>query len=164
MTMDKQDISRLSTDIGTEEFAKNMPEYCGVISDRPTTCAKLDRVLEEESKFDFDVLKQAVEDAYFMKIDQVMRQQKNIVDVEVTNLPHVGDVVIDIRGAEELIKAPLTLTNNEIVHIPFYELMSEVERLDKSQRYLIYCEKGTMSQLHASHLKGMGYTVAVFKP
>ncbi|KZZ76632.1 tRNA 4-thiouridine(8) synthase ThiI [Oleiphilus sp. HI0133] len=164
ITMDKQDIIRLSTDIGTEEFAKNMPEYCGVISDRPTTCAKLDRVLEEESKFDFDVLKQAVEDAYFMKIDQVMRQQKNIVDVEVTNLPHVGDVVIDIRGAEELIKAPLTLTNNEIVHIPFYELMSELERLDKSQRYLIYCEKGTMSQLHASHLKGMGYTVAVFKP
>ena len=164
VTMDKQDIIRLSAKIGTEEFAANMPEYCGVISDRPTTCAKLSRVEEEEGNFDFSVLEKAIEDAKIMKIDNVMQQSKNVVDVEVTTLPQVDDVVIDIRGADELEKRPLTLTNNEIKHIPFYELMSALESFDKEQRYLIYCEKGTMSQLHASHLKGMGFNVAVFKP
>ncbi|KZX83214.1 tRNA 4-thiouridine(8) synthase ThiI [Oleiphilus sp. HI0009] len=163
ITMDKLDIIRLSAKIGTEEFAKNMPEYCGVISDKPTTCAKLAKVEEEEGNFDFSVLDQAIEDAVVKKIDQVMHQQKNVVDVDVTTLPKVGDVVIDIRGPEEANKSPLTLTNNEVLHIPFYELMSETERLDKAKRYLLFCEKGTMSQLHASHLKGMDFDTAVFK-
>ncbi|KZZ61921.1 tRNA 4-thiouridine(8) synthase ThiI, partial [Oleiphilus sp. HI0125] len=96
ITMDKLDIIRLSAKIGTEEFAKNMPEYCGVISDKPTTCAKLAKVEEEEGNFDFSVLDQAIEDAVVRKIDQVMHQQKNVVDVDVTTLPKVGDVVIDI--------------------------------------------------------------------
>jgi len=164
VTMDKLDIIRLSAQIGTEEFAKNMPEYCGVISDRPTTCAKLSRVEEEEANFDFGVLEQAVEDARVMKIDKVMQQQANVVDVDVTTLPLVDDIVVDIRGPDEVEKSPLELTNNEVRHIPFYELMSELGQLDQDKRYLMYCEQGTMSQLHASHLKGMGYNVAVFKP
>lgn len=163
VTMDKLDIIRLSAQIGTEDYAKKMPEYCGVISDRPTTCARLPKVEEQEANFDFGVLEQAVSDARYMKIDQVMQQKKNVVDVEVTTLPQIDDVVIDIRSPDECEKAPLTLTNNEVLRIPFYELMSALENLDKSTRYLMYCEKGTMSQLHASHLQGMGYAVAVFK-
>lgn len=164
ITMDKQDIIRLSAKIGTEEFAKNMPEYCGVISERPTTCARIARVESEEENFDYEVLRQAVESATIVKIDRVMNEQKNVVDVDVTTLPKVGDVIVDIRGPEEHEKAPLKLTNNQILHIPFYELISEMENFDKATRYLMYCEKGTMSQLHASHLKGLGYSVAVFSP
>ena len=33
---DKEDIVRLAAQIGTEEFAASMPEYCGVISVNPT--------------------------------------------------------------------------------------------------------------------------------
>lgn len=164
VTMDKQDIIRISTQIGTEEFAANMPEYCGVISDRPTTCAKLTRIIEEESNFDFSVLERAVESRETLKIDQVMQTQKTIVDVEITNLPATNDVIIDIRSHEERDKAPLELTNNDILSIAFYELTSQLESLSKDQRYLLYCEKGTMSQMHASHLKGSGYDVAVYKP
>ena len=110
------------------------------------------------------MLRQAVENAKIVKIDRVMNEQKNVVDVDVTSLPKVGDVIVDIRGPEEHEKAPLKLTNNKILHVPFYELISEMESFDKSTRYLMYCEKGTMSQLHASHLKSLGYSVAVFNP
>ena len=48
VTMDKQDIIDITREIGAYDFAKNMPEYCGVISDRPTTCAKKDRVLKRK--------------------------------------------------------------------------------------------------------------------
>ena len=46
--------------IGTAEFAETMPEYCGVISKKPNIKAPLERVLEEEAKFDFAVLEQVL--------------------------------------------------------------------------------------------------------
>jgi thiamine biosynthesis protein ThiI len=36
---DKQDIIDIARRIGTEEFSKHMPEYCGAIAQRPTTRA-----------------------------------------------------------------------------------------------------------------------------
>lgn len=165
ITMDKQDIIRISAEIGTEDFAKNMPEYCGVISDKPTTCAKKERILEEEANFDFSILEKALYDRRTIKIDQVMETVQTIADVELVPVPKVDDIIIDIRHPDERDKSPLMLTNNIIETIPFYELMSKVEKLDLEKNYLLYCDKGTMSQLHASHLKGMGYEqIAVYAP
>lgn len=165
ITMDKQDIIRLAADIGTEDFAKNMPEYCGVISDRPTTRAKLERIQEEEEKFDFVVLEQAIETRKSIKISDVMKSTQTVAEVEVVSVPDVSDVIIDIRHPDEREKAPLHLTNNDIQEIAFYELINELDKLDLKQSYLLYCEKGTMSQLHASHLKGMGYDlIKVYMP
>ena len=56
---DKEDIVRMASEIGTEEFAASMPEYCGVISVKPTTRARPERVAEEEGKFDMAVLERA---------------------------------------------------------------------------------------------------------
>lgn len=165
VTMDKLDIIRLSAEIGTEEFAKNMPEYCGVISDRPTTRAKRERIIEEEAKFDFSVLEGAINAREILKIDQVMASEKTVADVELVSVPSVDDVIIDIRHPDEVEKRPLTLTNNRIEQIAFYELMGQLDTLDSAQSYLLYCEQGSMSQLHASHLKGMGFDrVAVYLP
>src|SRR5690625_5153738 len=44
ITMDKGDIIDMSRRIGTETFAAEIPEYCGVISVRPTTSARLHMV------------------------------------------------------------------------------------------------------------------------
>ncbi len=165
ITMDKQDIISLSAEIGTEEFAKNMPEYCGVISNRPTARAKMDRILEEEGNFDFEVLERAVAQRVSTKIDEVMSRIQTLAEVELVNVPAVEDVIIDIRHPDEIEKSPLVLTNNEIKSIAFYELMSKLDQLDVDTQYLLYCEKGTMSQLHASHLKGMGYEkIGVYAP
>ena len=60
ITYDKQDIIDLATKIGTYEYAACMPEYCGVISDKPNVKAQLNRVQEEEDKFNFEVLEQAL--------------------------------------------------------------------------------------------------------
>ena len=53
---DKEDIINVARKIGTEDFAANMPEYCGVISVNPKTRAKLERVKAEEARFDFSIL------------------------------------------------------------------------------------------------------------
>lgn len=164
ITMDKQDIIRLSAQIGTEDFAKTMPEYCGVISDRPTTRAKIDKIQREEDCFDFDVLDKAVAERVTVSINEVMDSVVTIEEVELVATPSIDDVIIDIRHPNEAERRPLHLTNNEIVHIPFFELMSKTSEIEPSKRYLLYCEKGTMSQLHASHLKGEGFdNVLVYK-
>jgi thiamine biosynthesis protein ThiI len=165
VTMDKQDIITLARKIGTEDFAKNMPEYCGVISDRPTTCATEDRLVEEEANFDFSILELALKSRMTIKIDEVLTRVQTLAEVDVVSIPHQNDVVIDIRHPEDRLKAPLMLTNNEIKHVPFYELMSKLDDLELNTNYLLYCDKGTMSQLHASHLKTMGYEhIGVYSP
>ena len=165
ITMDKQDIISLARKIGTEDFAKNMPEYCGVISDKPTTCATEERLVEEESNFDFSVLERALKARMTIKIDEVLTRTQTIAEVDLVSVPHVDDVVIDIRHPEEVAKSDLVLTNNQIIQIPFYELMSKLDSLEPSKHYLLYCDKGSMSQLHASHLKSMGFSsVAVYSP
>ncbi len=46
-------------EIGTEDFAKVMPEYCGVIiSKKPTVKAKKGKLEAEEASFNFEVLEQ----------------------------------------------------------------------------------------------------------
>lgn len=165
IAMDKQDIIRLSRQIGTEEFAANMPEYCGVISDRPTTQAKPERIAANEALFDFAVLEQAIAEARVTRIEDVLAGQTTAADVELIATPAVGDVIIDIRHPAEEEKSPLYLTNNQVLKIPFYELNGRFPELPRGKRYLLYCEKGSMSQLHAGHLMAAGaQKVGVYSP
>lgn len=165
ITMDKQDIISIARKIGTEDFAKNMPEYCGVISDKPTTCATEDRLVEEEANFDFSILERALKARMTLKIDEVLTRTQTVAEVDLVSVPHIDDVIIDIRHPEDRDKSELHLTNNEIKQIPFYELMAKLDNLDSSKHYLLYCDRGSMSQLHASHLKSMGFSsVGVYSP
>ncbi len=157
IVMDKLDIIKTAAAIGTEDFAKHMPEYCGVISDRPTSHAKKERIDTEEAAFDMDVLTKAVEDSEAVSIDEVMNSVKTIHEVEVVKIPAVDDIVIDIRHPNEEGNNPLHLTNNTIIKIPFFALQRKMGELDKENRYLLYCDKGVMSQVQASQLADEGH-------
>ncbi len=165
ITTDKPEIIRLASDIGMEEFARNMPEYCGVISDRPTTKARPYRIENDEERFDMAVLARAVENKRVVNIDEVLQSVTTINDVAMVTTPGTEDVVVDIRHPNEQEKAPLHLTNNQILSIPFYELESRLNELTGGKRYLLYCDKGIMSQLHAGHLNsGEGPEIQVYRP
>ena len=165
ITSDKTDIIRTARAIGTEEFAANMPEYCGVISVKPTTRAKRERVEEEEGHFDFSVLDRAISNRVLQTIDRVMEDlQGETPEVEIVSEP--GDaVVIDIRHPTEEEIDPLELDKVDVETIPFYRLSNAFKEMDKDKHYLLYCARGVMSQLHASHLLDEGYrNVGVFRP
>ncbi|MCK5881469.1 MAG: tRNA 4-thiouridine(8) synthase ThiI, partial [Sinobacterium sp.] len=161
---DKDDIIRMSRQIGTEEFAANMPEYCGVISVKPTTKARIERIEREESKFDFSVLEQALEAADYINIDKMGDLKKDTEEVESFSFPVAESVIVDIRHPEEQEKRPLKLDQNELMIVPFYSLHKQSAEFDKKTKYLLYCEKGVMSKLHASHMQEDGYNVAVYRP
>lgn len=163
ITMDKNDIIDISRKIGTEQFAAHMPEYCGVISVKPTTRAKIADVLEHESGFNMSVLEQAIESRKVQNINEVVDDLDYEVDLRIVAEPEAGDVIIDIRHPDEQERKPLSFDGVKL--IPFYTLNAQFAQLGKEQKYLLYCDKGIMSRLHAAHLTDQGHAnVGVYRP
>ena len=75
----------------------------------------------------------------------------------------MSDIIIDIRHPHELAVKPLYLTKNEVLSIPFFKLQSSL-LLIKEKEYLLYCDKGIMSQLQAEELLAKGFKVKVYQP
>lgn len=165
IAMDKGEIIDVARRIGTEEFAAAMPEYCGVISRKPTTRAQEERVAHEESKFDVAVLESAINERRTVHIDKVMDDLDEEVQVAVQHQVQPPQVVIDVRHPDEEELRPLLLDDVDVLKIPFYKLSTEFSGLDKARTYLLYCEKGVMSQLHAANLMDAGHNnLGVFRP
>ncbi len=160
-TMNKPDIIQIAEQIGTREFAENMPEYCGVISKNPVTHGSFQRMEREAKKFNYEVLEQAVENVAFVPVDKIIEDVNSAAPVEIVT--QSGDAeIIDIRRPAEIEQRPLSFAS---LQIPFHELNREFKRLDQSKQYVLYCEKGVMSQLHAQYLRDAGFdNVKVFRP
>ena len=163
---DKQDIINIARKIGTEEFSKTIPEYCGVISKKPTVKAVLSRVEEEEGNFNFDILDKVVSETrvYDMRdIGKESEEEIHAVDL-IENIP-ANAIVVDIRSPDEEEENPLNLANVEVKHIPFYKLSTQFGDLDMSKDYLLYCDHGVMSKLQALYLLDNGFkNVKVYRP
>ena len=148
-TMNKPEIISIANDIGTRQFAESMPEYCGVISQNPIIHGSFKRMEKIAKKFDYEVLNKAVEDSKHIYVHDIIEDVNNLQAVEVVqDLKTTDYVVIDIREDKECIK-----TSCESMKIPFHKLKSEFPKLPKDREYLLYCEKGIMSQLHAQYLR-----------
>lgn len=161
----KQDIIDTAYAIGTAEFAKHMPEYCGVISVNPTTRARGYRVEKEEANFDMAILDRALEQARIIAIDKVIEELGKDVQVEHVSEALPGQIVIDIRHPDAVDDEPLELAGIEVIHLPFYAVNSKFRELDANRQYLLYCDKGVMSRLHAHHLLSEGHAnVRVYRP
>ncbi|WP_426150525.1 tRNA uracil 4-sulfurtransferase ThiI [Pseudomonas sp. DC3000-4b1] len=161
----KQDIIDTATAIGTADFAKHMPEYCGVISVNPTTSARGYRIEREEQRFDMAVLENALARARLVSIDHVIEELGQAVEVEEVSEALAGHVVLDIRHPDAQEDEPLAVEGVEVRAVPFYALNSRFKDLDPARQYLLYCDKGVMSRLHAHHLLSEGHAnVRVYRP
>ncbi len=147
-TMNKPEIIEIASKIGTKHFAESMPEYCGVISKNPITHGSFKRMEREAKRFNYEVLDKAVANAKSIYVDEVVDDVTKQAPVEVVNELTDKHVVIDIRENEECIQ-----TSCETIQIPFHKLKSEFKKLPQDKEYLLYCDKGVMSQLHAQYLR-----------
>ena len=166
ITMDKQDIINESRRIGTEDFAKSMPEYCGVISQRPTVKAVLSKIEEEEKKFSEDLIDKVLEDAKIIDIREIAASMDTkVTETETVNAVSAQEIVVDIRAPEEEENNPLEIDGVEVKVIPFFKLATQFADLDRSKTYLLYCERGVMSKLQALYLQEQGFdNVKVYRP
>src|SRR5690606_31546063 len=113
--------------IGAEEFSAAIPEYCGVISVKPSAKVKRDQVLREEEGMDPQVLEDALLNTVVQSIDEVMinaePKGERLHTAELVSQPTDAHSLIDIRHQHERELKPLRMVGNiEILEIPFYKL------------------------------------------
>ena len=166
VTADKQDIIDKSREIGTIGFAESMPEYCGVISDRPTVCPSASFVEEEEAKMDSDLVQKAFESMKVVDINDIPKDTTKLkTEVETVSELLSNEVVLDVRAPDDVEKAPLTVEGHEVITMPFYKTASDFHTLDQIKTYALYCDQGVMSLMQAKQLKEKGYhNVKVYRP
>lgn len=163
---DKETIINLARQIGTEDFARTMPEFCGVISKNPTVKAVKEKIESEEEKFDFAILDDVVLNAQNMDIRVIAQQsEQQVTEVEMVSELSATDVVLDIRSPDEQEAHPLKIEGTEVRTLPFYKLSTQFGDLPAETTYLLYCDRGVMSRLQALYLAEQGYTnVKVYRP
>ena len=156
ITTSKTEIIRTARRIGTEAFSSSMPEYCGVISVSPDIHTNTRKVEAAEANFDFTVLDEAIELATSTDCCDLELEMEGS-EVETVEQALAGQVVLDVRHPDEEEARPLVLDGIEVLKVPFYQLNSRFAELDPARAYLLYCEKGVMSQLHAQYLLDRGH-------
>ena len=158
ITHDKENIINIARQIGTEDFARTMPEFCGVISKSPTVKAVKAKIEAEEEKFDFSILDSVVENAKNMDIRRIAEETvQQVTEVEMVSEFGVNDVILDIRSPEEQETSPLKIDGIDVKELPFYKLSTQFGDLDKTKTYLLYCDRGMMSRLQALYLREQGF-------
>ncbi len=87
------------------------------------------------------------------------------IKVEEVSEAMAGQVILDIRHPDATEDEPLELSGIEVQTLPFYALNNRFKELDENRQYLLYCDKGVMSRLHAHHLLSEGHVnVRVYRP
>jgi thiamine biosynthesis protein ThiI len=164
--MDKGSIIDIAREIGAEHFAANIPEYCGVISVKPSAHLKAAKVLAQEQLMDDAVLQKALAETQVQDIDKVMLDvAAGSIEIERVHTPGPFDTIIDIRHPDEQENKPRDFASNPSLIIPFYQLSQKAPTLDSSRRYLLYCDRGVMSELQAQTLAQAGLrNVGVYRP
>lgn len=158
ITHDKENIINIARQIGTEDFARTMPEFCGVISKSPTVKAVKAKIEAEEEKFDFSILDSVVENANNMDIRRIAEETvQQVTEVEMVSEFGANDVILDIRSPEEQETSPLKIDGVNVKELPFYKLSTQFGDLDKAKTYLLYCDRGMMSRLQALYLREQGF-------
>jgi|TARA_B110000503_G_C6793170_1_gene268072 thiamine biosynthesis protein ThiI len=88
-----------------------------------------------------------------------------MASIETISQPQAQDIILDIRHPDETEQRPLIWPTNQIVCLPFFLIKKQLDELDRQQSYLLYCEKGIMSRLHADAMQKNGFAkIAVFVP
>ena len=166
ISYDKEHIIDLAREIGTEDFARTMPEYCGVISKSPTVKAVKAKIEAEEAHFDFEILDRVVAEASNIDIRDIAAQtSETVVEVEMVSGFGPNDVILDIRSIDEQDDKPLAVEGIDVVSLPFYKLSTKFGDLDQSKTWLLWCERGVMSRLQALYLREQGFeNVKVYRP
>lgn len=167
ITFDKQQIVDIAREIGVEGMAAAIPEYCGVISNKPTVKAKREVVQAAEEAITFELIEAAARCATVRDIRDLHEQPSRYLPEIMTTAEQLPAqaIVIDIRSPDEEERAPLQLARHQVEHIPFFKLARTMQARDKTAPYVLYCQQGVMSRLQAISLKEQGFTnLFIFEP
>ncbi len=165
--LNKQEIVNITQKIWTYNFSCSMPEYCWIISDKPSIASIEKEVLEQEQKLWNEVLERAFLWRKIENIKDLFLEVNSCGKIEVVNSVN-SEIIIDLREADKIKKNSLQKIikiENEILEIPFFEINHKFPKLDQTKNYLFYCDKWVLSELHSLYLLNLWFlNIKIFRP
>jgi thiamine biosynthesis protein ThiI len=136
----KDEIIEVANRIGTGPLSAVVAEYCAMVPRRPSTSAKLDVVLEEESRIDPAVLEAAIANREVLNLRALDPDDTGLGELERAEIP-CGAVVIDLRSKEEF----RSWHYPDAVRLDFGDALDAYPSFARDRTYVIYCEFGLKS-------------------
>lgn len=168
ITTDKSEIIKIAREIGTEIFSAAMPEYCGVISQRPSAHAKHHQLMAQLEKLDIaTLLTEALARVEITPSDGLIQQMRKHAKLPVSSSYVNLMGIIDIRQPHEVSNSPLHLPAEvKLWAIPFYQLLTNLpSEITPESAIGLYCAKGIMSQAIGLQLQDLGYqNIHIYRP
>jgi thiamine biosynthesis protein ThiI len=140
----KDEIIAMADQIGTGPLSAVVAEYCSMVSRRPSTGAKLEAILEEESRIDPAVLERAIARREVVDLRELDPDESDLGHLERSEIPS-GASVIDLRSEEEF----RSWHYPDAVRLDFGRALAAYPSFARDCTYLLYCELGLKSALLA---------------
>ncbi len=156
--LDKEEIVAQARRIGTYEISASVQEYCALVPRKPATRAKLQAILEEESKLDLALLDEAVAGREVFDLRAIRPEELSPPGIEIEEIPDEA-VVIDLRSPQ----AYRAWHYPGAIHLDFFQALEEYKKLPKDKTYVLYCELGLKSAHLAELMRQAGYDAYNFK-
>ncbi|MDE2877018.1 MAG: tRNA 4-thiouridine(8) synthase ThiI [Gemmatimonadota bacterium] len=155
---DKEEIIRIAKRIGTAALSARVREYCAILAGKPVTAAKVGAVDREEAPVDLALVDRAVAERRVLDVRSVQDADLNR-DYLWTDVTSDGSRVIDCRPAhqDDGWRHP---GSRRILPSEFPALAG---KLQKTGRYVLFCDNGTQSAQLANLLQTVGYEAYALK-
>jgi thiamine biosynthesis protein ThiI len=152
LCFDKMEIIRLADRIGTGPLSAVIQEYCALVPDKPATRSTPEQVALQERHIDPDIIDHLVELASSRKVKQITERDLVAPYVHTDEITPAS-VVLDARPRSRYREWHYP----DARHCDMPELIDSFKRLDKSKRYVLYCEVGVQTAVLAERMQREGY-------
>ena len=147
----KDEIVRLSRDIGSFDSSVGVDEYCAMASRFPATHSESKRIETEEAKLDGSLLEALLDSVNGVDILST-RPGEAGEHLGLQTIPE-GAVMIDLRSrsAYDAWHAP------EALHLEFFDALRSYESFGRDRTFVLYCEVGQKSAHVAELMRQAGF-------
>ncbi|CAN5771067.1 tRNA 4-thiouridine(8) synthase ThiI [soil metagenome] len=158
LAFDKMEIVDISRRIGTYEISSKVREYCAIAPGNPITNARPAETALEEAQMNLDILRTSTD-------------QRRVIDVQAVNAADLideylfidtvppGAVILDVRSNGEWAE----WHHERAVHHDFWELSSNLGKLERDRIYVVYCSANVQSARLADQMQRMGLEAYALK-
>ena len=147
----KEEIIAESKIVGTHDLSAKVGEYCAIVPSKPSTHAKLDDILREESKLDLSVLAEAIETRTAFLLAEVDLDAWQVEDLNAHEIAPT-DTLIDLRPKA----AYETWHHPDALYLDFPSALRAYGSFDPNKPYVLYCEFGLKSAHLADLMRRAG--------
>ena len=151
---DKDEIIKMSIKIGTYEYSAEMPELCAILSIKPLTKSKFEKIAREWEKVKNEIKNVRIRVINKEKIDE------RIFELEEVRKEFEDSLKTKIDESEFELKFFIGKTRVKgFENIEFKDVLPLFKKIQKNKKVLLACKRGVSAFILARELRKNGYKV-----